>query len=63
MREPWSIPIAQAMQQHGGVSKEIAKSHDPSVKAERNCAASAPRETDQVQGQTSVQPAPNTGQR
>jgi hypothetical protein len=56
MREPWSIPIPQAMQQHGGVSK-AADGSDPPLAARQKTAASAPREIDAKEDQTIVEPA------
>ena len=45
MREPWSSPIPQAMQQHGGVAKAAERSDLP-LTARQKSAASMPRKTD-----------------
>jgi hypothetical protein len=52
MRDQWSNAIPQAMQQHGGVSKDTAERRDRPVKTEKRSAASAPREIDRANEQT-----------
>jgi hypothetical protein len=46
MREPWSMPIPQAMQQHGGVSNDDAKSPEFQVRARKTRAAPTPADID-----------------
>jgi len=52
MREPWSFPIPQAMQQHGGIATAIAKGRVHPPEKRRTAAASPPREIKPKQAKT-----------
>jgi hypothetical protein len=52
MREPWSMPIPQAMQQHGSVSKDNAERRDLPVRARKKHAAPSPVDIDRAKKPT-----------
>ena len=59
MREPWSFPIPQAMQQHGGVSKATAKGRELTKDAIKRPAEPTPREVDAKERQA-IKPKRNS---